>query len=382
MGCQHHLDFNGDGKISTEEFVTFGESLQPVVDKADALTVFRLLDVDHDGSISLAECAVTVSDFKARLSKFHGSTSKGCEQMDVNGDNMIDLGEFKAGASKLLPRISPGEQVDVFNGLDRNKDSLISEEECYIHTEEFMTRMHNTGDAVDLFTQMDLDRNHSLSRQEFMHGGHMLKDPIPEDEMGGLLRMMDMNHNGAIEFDEFIGNATEVAIKLTGKDLEKYRTFKAVIVGTTRILFTTPKGEDAPSDEEVAFMAVQAFQTALDTFCGSDANVENSYVVHKGAAEKLNTVVHLAWESVMADPVRLAMASRNKPHSLTTSMRRFIKEQSLAWTDGSDTVSQTELTYEFFGDDLNVLPNGPSLAQSFGEIPPPDDLYGNAVIQL
>merc|ERR1712007_217079 len=139
MGCQHHLDFNGDGKISTEEFVTFGESLQPVVDKADALTVFRLLDVDHDGSISLAECAVTVSDFKARLSKFHGSTSKGWEQ------------------------------VDVFNGLDRNKDSLISEEECYIHTEEFMTRMHNTGDAVDLFTQMDLDRNHSLSRQEFMH---------------------------------------------------------------------------------------------------------------------------------------------------------------------------------------------------------------------
>lgn len=380
--CQHGIDLNADGKVTTREFLAIAARLKPVVSKADALEIFSELDRDKDGSITLAECSVSINEYKSRLSRAYGSPRKGCEQMDTNDDNMVDFAEFKAGVAKLTPSISPGEQEDLFHNLDINNDQLISPEECYIHPGEFRRRVNKTGDVMDVFTNMDLNMNHSLSHHEFVHGRHILVDPIPKDEMEELLRMMDVNHNDAIEFDEFIGNATAVAIKLTAKELAKYKSCKAVVTGSTQIFFNRPVGGVAPSHEEVSLVVIGAFEMAMEDFCHTDIDVGSCSVVNGKTEEQQSMTAHVTWESVLDDPVQLALAAMKESHAMTMSLRRTIKEANVAWTDGSHVTTLTELTYEFFGENLEELPLGPSLAQRFGEIPAADNPQGTAVIQL
>ena len=188
-------DINGDGDIDLEEFIglmcpSASEALaklsKTVKNISEAQMLFRILDKDGDG-------AITIEEMRACGQKF---SSKDIDAIfaigDINNDGNIDIEEFVAvvcpSAATLVARIAKSfkslEEIKAaFAKLDRNKDGLISRSE-----------MRGSG--------------------------------MNEQEINAIFKLGDTNNDGEIDIEEFITvmcpSASAVVFKIskmfTGRD--------------------------------------------------------------------------------------------------------------------------------------------------------------------
>lgn len=141
------------------------------------------------------------------------------QKMDMNNDRFIDRHELKAWILRSFRMLSEEEAADRLDEIDSNKDGRVSWVEYLQDTygfesmEEAMTNEETTEeekrlvkDDKKMFDMADVDANGDLNKVEFT----MFLSPEEFPEMLPIileqtLRDKDMDKDGKISFQEFIG---------------------------------------------------------------------------------------------------------------------------------------------------------------------------------
>lgn len=202
------LDKDGDGNISMEEMRACGNKFNAQEIEA----IFAIGDVDNDGAISLNEFVAvmcpTAATVVGRLSKTYGNLEQikqGFRKLDKNGDGMISKPEMASAG------LSQQEVNAIFSIGDTNGDGEID-------IDEFIAVMCPSATAVvfklgqafkgkegaaAVFKQIDVNGDGLLSKQEMssaMIGGSRLS----KSEVDAIFKLGDVNGDGEIDMEEFL----------------------------------------------------------------------------------------------------------------------------------------------------------------------------------
>lgn len=219
------IDKNGDGRITFDEWYEFTKACNPTVTLEEAQEGFNEIDANHDGAIDAAEFqrlydaqlqeafAVVDKDGDGRISfeewlEYGRSLNAdlteeaarvGFERFDLDRDGSLDLAEFKAIlASAKREELRRAE----FAAIDENGDGVITFDEYlkYVRTLDQNTPQEELRKEFDRF---DTNSDGHIDYDEF-HALYIntLSDD-PEDKKEALFAQIDSNGDGAISFDEW-----------------------------------------------------------------------------------------------------------------------------------------------------------------------------------
>lgn len=186
-------DLDGDGEISLEEFVTLmspnasdviAKIRQSFVSIEEVKELFKAIDIDSDGLLSKDEMMNSPGN------KFDVEEVEAIYELgDSNGDDVLDLGEFIAimfpSAGEALAKLSKS-----FPNIDQVKT---------------------------LFHNLDLDNDGSVTKTEMLESS----TKFSPQEIESIFALGDINDDGAIDLEEFIGvmypSASTIANRLRAK---------------------------------------------------------------------------------------------------------------------------------------------------------------------
>jgi len=202
------LDKDGDGNISMEEMRACGSRFN----SQEIEAIFAIGDVDNDGAISLNEFVAvmcpTAATVVGRLSKTYGNLEQikqGFKKLDKNGDGMISKQEMSAAG------LSQQEVNAIFSIGDTNGDGDIDMDEfigvmCPSATAvvfKLGQAFKGKEGAAAVFKQIDVNGDGLLSKQEMssaMIGGAKLS----KSEVDAIFKLGDVNGDGEIDMEEFL----------------------------------------------------------------------------------------------------------------------------------------------------------------------------------
>ena len=247
-------DVNGDGELDLEEFIgllcptatdALSKMTKAVRNMNEAQQLFKILDKDGDGCISMEEMRNCGQQFSAK--EIDAIFALG----DVNGDGEIDVNEFVAvmcpSASTVVARIakdfkSLDDVKNAFKKMDRNGDGKISPQELQacgfndqqvkalfalgdsnndgeIDLEEFITvmcpsasavvsklsKLFNTKEkAADAFKKIDVNGDGLLSKDELRSAALPNGTKLTSIEVDSIFALGDANGDGEIDMEEFL----------------------------------------------------------------------------------------------------------------------------------------------------------------------------------
>jgi len=189
-------DKDGDGEIDLEEFLimmtpsaseTLNKIRKNITCIDDVKALFKAIDIDSDGLLSKDEM------MESPGCKFDQEEIDAIYELgDSNGDLVLDIGEFIAimypAAGEALAKLS------------RNYP--------------------NIDEVKELFRRLDYDNDGSITKSELSESSMKLTPP----EVDAIMALGDINDDGAIDLEEFIGvlypEAATVVNRLRGKYLD------------------------------------------------------------------------------------------------------------------------------------------------------------------
>ncbi|MCQ2819210.1 MAG: EF-hand domain-containing protein [archaeon] len=127
------------------------------------------------------------------------------KSLDENSDGVLTMEEIKQGAEKcefLGDKISSEELIQLFNEMDVDKNGLINYTEFVSALMDYGKYIKKEG-LIDCFKNYDLDGNGTISLSEFMD---MIRPQNQEEreKLEKLYTQFDTNGDGEIDFDEFV----------------------------------------------------------------------------------------------------------------------------------------------------------------------------------
>lgn len=168
-------------KISAK-FLAFGPTLE---------AVFHEMDEDKNGKISYKEFVEALNGMSLGIPK-QGLYDL-MRTLDTDNDNTISYHEF---ASRF--------QVS----FNRVKKQVGKDEWVYKKLRKIGTKLYQiSGDSslAEQFSEFDTDKNGKIDRTEFANFlEKKLGMSLSEDKIGRLLRVLDIDGNGTIEYQEFV----------------------------------------------------------------------------------------------------------------------------------------------------------------------------------
>jgi len=141
-------------------------------------------------------------------------------KMDLNSDEFVDRHELKAWILRSFKKLSEEEAEDRFEDLDENNDDKISWSEYIkdVYGMENEDGIKNSGieeneeaklllDDKEMFVAADVDKDGHLSLDEHVkfHSPEEYPEMLPII-LKQTLRDRDINNDGRIDFQEFIGD--------------------------------------------------------------------------------------------------------------------------------------------------------------------------------
>merc|ERR1719474_1558216 len=186
-------DVNGDGQLDMGEFI--GIMFPPateVISKLsanfrnidDVKAAFKLLDIDGDGSITRQEMSSSAHKFSAE--QIEAMFALG----DVNDDGAIDLDEF-------IGVMCPSAEIVI---------SRITQ------------RFNNINEVKKSFMSIDVDHDGQITRQEMTSSGK-----FNPQEVDAIFILGDVNGDGNIDLEEFIGLMCPTAVEAISKMTKSVR---------------------------------------------------------------------------------------------------------------------------------------------------------------
>ena len=218
------FDKNNDGQICRQELKT-GMKLSD----ADLDIVFALGDLDGDGEISMSEfvrvmsplAANAVNRFRNCFSSINDLVSV-FKKIDTNNDGSISIQELSAGMRELRMSFSNEETNAIFAAADINQDGDIS----YIEfvslmipsagdaLVKFRKQFKNIQNAKNDFNKFDADGDEEITFEELARG---MGSSYSENEVKAVFSLGDSDQDGKISFLEFaklmIPAASEALVK-------------------------------------------------------------------------------------------------------------------------------------------------------------------------
>ena len=172
------LDTNHDGRISAQEAAT-----APAIAKQ-----FALLDLNHDGSLTMSEVQALWGQQIAQGEKAsEAGRAVAFDKADKNHDGKLTLDEAKAG----MPRVATN-----FAVLDAKKAGYLTKEQVVagakIAAQSLVGQMRQRN--AQAFAKADANHDGKLSQSEFAAA-------FPK--LASSFAFYDENHDGSIEPNEF-----------------------------------------------------------------------------------------------------------------------------------------------------------------------------------
>jgi len=234
-------DKDGDGEIDLDEFMilmtpTASETLSKIRKGinsiADVKGLFKAIDVDGDGLLSKEEM------LNSPGCKFDKEQVEAIYELgDSNGDLVLDMGEFIAimypAAGEALAKLSKN-----YTNIDEVKE---------------------------LFKKLDVDNDGSISKEELTEGSIR----FTPQEVEAILALGDVNDDGAIDLEEFIGVMYPSAATVAGRLRGQYTDINDVKKAFAKIDLN---GDGKVSKEEVASTDLFNSQEIDALFTLGDAN--------------------------------------------------------------------------------------------------------------
>jgi len=315
-------DLDGDGTVDFEEFMyLMCPSTEQIVRKFrdnyksvnDVKAAFRRFDKNRDGGLSVSELK------RMMMSTGYSFTDMEVDAImnlgDKDGDGEIDLDEFlilmTPSASETLSKIRKGitsiaEVKGLFKAIDVDGDGLLSKEEmlnspgCKFDKEqveaiyelgdsngdevldmgEFIAIMYpaagealaklsknypNIDEVEKLFKRLDLDNDGSITKAELTEGS--IK--FTSQEIDAIFALGDINDDGELDLEEFIGVMYPSAATVAGRLRGQYTDINSVKKAFAKIDLN---GDGKVSKEEVSSSDVFNQQEIDALFLLGDSN--------------------------------------------------------------------------------------------------------------
>jgi calmodulin len=193
-------DSDGDGEVSLQEFVVLmSPSSSEILNKLrssfksiqDVKAAFKRIDTDNDGLLSKQEMLTS------KGSKYDSEEVNAIFLLgDVNGDDQLDLGEFIGlmypPATEIISKLSAS--------------------------------FKNIEDVKMAFKMLDADGDGSITKQEMGSSGHKFSN----EQVEALFALGDVNDDGALDLDEFIGAMCPSADTVISRISQKFNNINDV----------------------------------------------------------------------------------------------------------------------------------------------------------
>jgi len=237
-------DKDGDGEIDLEEFLilmtpsaseTLSKIRQGVTSIADVKGLFKDIDVDGDGLLSKEEM------LNSPGCKFDREQVNAIYELgDSNGDEVLDMGEFIAimypTAGEALAKLSKN-----YPNIDQVKD---------------------------LFKSIDVDNDGSITKIELAEATIR----FTSQEVEAIFALGDINDDGALDLEEFIGVLYPSAVTIASRLRIKFTDINSVKKAFAKI---DADGDGKVTKEEVARCDVFNDQEIDALFILGDSNNDN-----------------------------------------------------------------------------------------------------------
>jgi len=234
-------DKDGDGEIDLDEFIilmtpssseTLSKIRKGITSIAEVKGLFKDIDVDGDGLLSKEEM------LNSPGCKFDKEQVEAIYELgDSNGDEVLDMGEFIAimypAAGEALAKLSKN----------------------YPNIEE----------VEKLFKRLDLDNDGSITKAELTDGSIKFST----QEIDAIFALGDINDDGELDLEEFIGVMYPSAATVAGRLRGQYTDINSVKKAFNKIDLN---GDGKVSKEEVASSNVFNQQEIDALFLLGDAN--------------------------------------------------------------------------------------------------------------
>jgi len=236
------FDKNRDGGLSKEELarMMYSSGLSYTDMEVDA--IMNLGDKDGDGEIDIEEfvelmtpaASVTLSKIRMDIKSIDEVKSL-FKEIDVDGDGLLSKDEMRCSPGCKFDR----EQIDaIYEVGDANGDGVLDMGEfiaiMYPAASEAVAKLSGKYPAIDevkeLFKKIDVDNDGSITKEEMMDCAIR----FTKHEVDAIFALGDINDDGALDLEEFIGvmypDASTTAGRLRSRFSDMNRVKKAFAV--------------------------------------------------------------------------------------------------------------------------------------------------------
>jgi len=209
------IDSNNDGALNKQELAAGMNSYGKEFVASEIDSVFSLADVNNDGEICYDEFVSmmfpSAATALAKFRKNHRSLKNAKEafdRYDVDGDGEITYEELVGGmggeytANEISAVFAMGD-VDQDGKISFLEFSKIMIPSCQDTLTKFWKCFKNVQSVRDCFKKFDADGDHQITRQEVLQGAGAAGLKLTNDEVDTLFILGDKDNNGTIDFSEF-----------------------------------------------------------------------------------------------------------------------------------------------------------------------------------
>eukprot|EP00800_Vazella_pourtalesii_P021360 TRINITY_DN78_c2_g1_i1.p1 TRINITY_DN78_c2_g1~~TRINITY_DN78_c2_g1_i1.p1 ORF type:complete len:322 (-),score=75.71 TRINITY_DN78_c2_g1_i1:941-1858(-) len=199
------VDEDRNGTIEFPEFlVMMARQLREVDENEELKKAFNVMDIDHDGFITKSELSEAMKILGHNLTEEEVETM--IKDADKNGDNKVDFDEFVA-IMKQMAEMASSERIkelaEMFKNFDKDGDGKIT-------FDELKEELRNIGDfksdkeILQMIREVDLDKNGTIEFNEFaIYFDKQIGDmQTRREEMKITFNTFDINGDGFITFEE------------------------------------------------------------------------------------------------------------------------------------------------------------------------------------